>query len=39
MVRTAMTLNDLQRRNTLTLRFSPNAIALLAKYVTDWYVG
>ena len=29
-----MTLNDLERRNSLFVFFSPNSIALLAKYVT-----
>jgi len=29
-----MTLNDLERRNSPYLRFSPNSIALLANYVT-----
>jgi len=29
-----MTLNDLERRKTLILRFSPNPVALQADYVT-----
>jgi len=29
-----MALNDFERRNILILRFSPNSIALLARYVT-----
>jgi len=34
MVPTSMTLNDLERLIALILRFSPNSIALLSKYVT-----
>ena len=33
LVPTSITLNDLERRNSL-FAFSPNSIALLAKYVT-----
>jgi len=34
LVPTSMTLNDLERRNALILRFSRKSIALRAKYVT-----
>ena len=34
LVPTSMTLNDLVRRNSPYFAFSPNLIALLAKYVT-----
>jgi len=34
LVLTSMTLNDLEQRNSPYFAFSPNSIALLAKYVT-----